>query len=215
MVPKLLGQHHCSPPPTPALMAAWLDSLRKRYSKQYRAMQTELKEAQYFKERKEGYTESMQNDAEREKREKEEAAKKAAEEKAEKERLAAIETRRKELKESLPEEPTSRDAKKVRVRFADGRAEQRRFSADEPLSSIFNWVDAMFEMEREKVTLTTMNGKQTFTWDEETNDKSLADAGLGRMTGFRVSETKESADEESSEGTEDEASSEGTEDEAS
>lgn len=199
MVPKLLAQHHCSPPPTPALLAAWLDSLRKRYSKQFRVMQTEIKEMEFYKERKQGYKDSMKNDAEREEREKVEAAKKAAEEKAEKERLAAIESRRKELKESLPSEPKGGDAKRVAVRFADGRSGQRRFSSDEKISTIFNWVDAMFEMEREKVVLTTMNGKDTFTWDEETHDKSLSDLGLGKMVGFRVSETKETTDEESEE----------------
>ena len=185
-------------------MAAWLDSLRKRYSKQYRIMQTELKEKEFYKERTEGYKESMQNDAEREQREQIEAAQKAAEEKAEKERQQAIEKRRKELKASLPDEPSAGgDAKRVQVRFVDGRSGQRRFSPDESISTVFNWVDAMFDMEREKVTLTTMNGKDKFTWDEETNDKSLSDLGLGKMVGFRVSEIKKEEDEN---GTDEESS---------
>ena len=172
-------------------MAAWLNALRKRHAKQYSAMQKELKEMKWYKERKEGYHDSVQSDVKREEREKEEEEKRLADEEAEKERLEALEKRREELKSSLPEEDTSSDAKKIAVRFPDGRSGQRRFSPDQPLSDIFNWVDAMYEMEREKVVLTTMNGQKTFSWDEETNDQSLDEAGLGRMAGFRVSEKKE------------------------
>eukprot|EP00980_Cylindrotheca_fusiformis_P007795 scaffold1669_cov129-Cylindrotheca_fusiformis.AAC.6 len=191
---KLLAQHHCSPPPTPELMASWLDSLRKRHAKQYLVMQTDLKEAQYSKERREGYSESIKSDIEKKKREKEEAAKRLAEEEAEKARVEALEKRREELRETLPEEDTSKDAKKIAVRFADGRSGQRQFSPNQPVSDLFNWVDAMYEIEREKVVLTAMNGKRSFTWSDEDNYKSLKDSGLGRNTGFRVTEKKEEAD---------------------
>lgn len=148
-------------------------------------MQTVLKELQYFKERKEGYTESKKSDKEREKREKEEEEKRLAAEKAEQERLEELEKRRKGLKEALPEEPKGKDTKKVALRFADGRSGQRRFSPEQPLTDIFNWVDAMYEVERENVILTTMNGKETFEWEEI--GKTLEEAGLGKNTGFRVS----------------------------
>jgi glutamate synthase domain-containing protein 2 len=205
-VPKVIAQHHCSPPPTPALMAAWLNALRKRHAKQYSVMQTELKEVQYYQERKEGYKESVQNDIVRKNQEKEEEAKRAAAEKADKEHQEAIAKRRTELKASLPEEATDKGAKKIAIRFADGRSGQRRFTGDQPLSTVFNWVDVMYEIEREKVILTTMNGKQTFTWDEVENEKSLDEAGLGRMTGFRVAEKKEEEEDKQEEPSEEESS---------
>lgn len=160
-------------------------------------MQNELKEIQYFKERKEGYRDSVKNDVERKEREKEEEAKRLAEEKAEKERQEAIEKRRKELKSALPEEDTSAKAKKIAVRFADGRSGQRRFSPDQPLSVVLSWVDAEYEIEREQVILTTMNGQKTFTWDDETNDKTLEELGLGKMTGLRVTEKQKEQSENS------------------
>ena len=191
IVPKVLAQHHCSPPPTESLMTSWLDALRKRHAKQYNSMLTDLKEAQYFKERKEGYSESVKSDKERKRREKEEEAKRLAEEEEEKQRQEAIVKRRLELKESLPaEEKASNKAKKIAVRFADGRSGQRVFSSDQPIRDVFNWVDAYYEMEREIVVLTTMNGKQSFVWNEEEVDKSLEDVGLGKSTGFRVTEKK-------------------------
>lgn len=176
-------------------MATWLEMLRKRHAKHYVAMQKVVKELQYLKERKEGYAESQKTDKERQKQEKEEEEKRLAAEKAEEERLEALETRRKELKENLPEEAKGNDAKKIALRFTDGRSGQRRFEPTQSLADVFNWVDAMFEIEREKVVLTTMNGKQTLTWDD--NEKNLEEAGVTRTTGFRVSvkETEEKGDE--------------------
>ena len=159
-------------------------------------MQTVLKDLQYFKERKEGYTESKKSDKEKQKREKEEEEKRLNAEKAEHERLKIIEKRREELKESLPDEAKGKDVIKIALRFPDGRSGQRRFSPGQPLTDIFNWVDAMYEIERETVLLTTMSGKQTFEWEEDT--KTLEDAGLGKNTGFRVS-TKDSTESENDE----------------
>ena len=159
-------------------------------------MQTVLKELQYFKERTAGYKDSTKNDKERELREKQEAEKRLAAEKAEQERLEALETRRKELLAALPEEASGKDAKKIALRFFDGRSGQRQFNPGQALSDVFNWVDAMYEMEREKVILTTMNGKNTFTWDDK--DKSLDDLGLGKNVGFRVSIKDDDDDDEAS-----------------
>lgn len=172
-------------------MKAWLHSLRKRHGKLYAKLQKHLKELEYYTERKEGYSESVKNDNERNKREKEEEAQRVANEKAEKERKEVVEARRVELKALLPEEDTSKDAKKVALRFQDGQSGQRQFSPDSSVSDLFNWIDAIFEMEREKVVLTSMNGKITLKWDEETNDRLLKDIGLGRNTGFRASEAQE------------------------
>lgn len=154
-------------------------------------MQTVLKELQYFKERNEGYKDSAKNDKERELREKEEEEKRLAAEKEEQERLDALETRRKDLLAALPEEFKGKDCKKIALRFLDGRSGQRHFNPEQALTDVFNWVDAIYEMEREKLVLTTMNGKQTFTWED--HEKTLEDAGLGKNVGFRVS-TKENDD---------------------
>eukprot|EP00429_Kryptoperidinium_foliaceum_P004954 CAMPEP_0176019992 /NCGR_PEP_ID=MMETSP0120_2-20121206/9673_1 /TAXON_ID=160619 /ORGANISM="Kryptoperidinium foliaceum, Strain CCMP 1326" /LENGTH=581 /DNA_ID=CAMNT_0017353079 /DNA_START=65 /DNA_END=1810 /DNA_ORIENTATION=+ len=205
IVPKVLGQHHCNPPPASSAMSNWLGSLRKRHGKQYMAMQTVLKELQYFKERKEGYLDSAKSDKERQKREAEEEAKRLAAEKAEEERLEALATRRKELKESLPEEPEGNDVKKIALRFADGKSAQRRFRPDQPVVDIFNWVDAHFELEREKVVLTTLNGKQTLEW--EGAEQTLEDAGLGKNTGFRVTVKEDSKEDDKADDDDDSESS--------
>lgn len=162
-------------------------------------MQTDLKEAELYQERQEGYSESVKNDKERKQREKEEEANRLGEAEVEKERLAAVAKRREELRESLPEEDKSKDAKKIALRFGDGRSGLRQFSPNQPMSDLFNWVDAMYEIERENVVLTTMNGKQSFTWEGEGNTKSLMDSGLGKNTGFRVTETKQEPDEKNEE----------------
>ena len=192
IVPKVIAKHHCNPPLSSEAMAQWMNALSKRHAKQYAIMQRDLKEAEYFKERKEGYKESIQSDIERKLREKKEKEERLAKEKAEKERLEALERRRQELLESLPEEPGSdvKDAITMSIRFLDGRSGKRKFTQDTQLSVVFNWVDALFQMEREVVILTTMNGKQTFSWEDTTESNTLKEAGIGRMAGFRVTEKK-------------------------
>jgi len=193
IVPRLLAQHHCSPPPSPELMAQWLNALRKRHAKkEFASMLHDLNEVKLLQERVSGYRDSVKSDKDREEREKEEEQEQLRLEEEEQTRLAEIETRRIELKESLPEEPlkTTEGVVTIALRFADGRASQRRFQSDTELGTIFNWVDAMYTMEREKITLTTMNGQKTFQWNEEDRTKTLQEAGLGRMTGLRVMETK-------------------------
>jgi UBX domain len=198
VAPKVLAQHHCSPPPSKEAMAQWMNELRKRHSKQYAIMQKQVLELQLFKERKEGYRESVQSDVERKIREAKEEAERLAKEKAEKERLEALERRRAEFVKDLPEEPGPkvRDAITLSVRHNDGRSEKRRFAKDTELDVLFNWVDATFKVEREKVILTTMTGKQTFSWEDASEKKNLKEAGLGRMVGFRLLEKVEETKEE-------------------
>ena len=182
-------------------MASWMNALRKRHGKQYQSMQTMYKENQYALERRDGYIDSVQSDTERKLKEAKEEAERKKKEVKEAARQAGIDARRQELKDSLPEDLTSGDnVKKIKLTFADGRSGLRGFASDQPLSVVFNWVDAMFETEREKVVLTTLNGKQTFSWNEEDIEEiTLEDSGLKKMTAFRVSlsETneKESKDE--------------------
>lgn len=177
-----------------------MNELRKRFSKQYAAMQLEMREAQLLQERREGYKSSVQSDTERKLREKKEEAERLAKEKIEKERLDALEKRREEFLQSLPEPPGPevKDAITISIRCSDGRTEKRRFESDVQLSLVFNWADATFKMEREVTILTTMNGKQTFSWDDASEEKSLKEAGLGRMVGFRVTEKKEEGKDEGS-----------------
>jgi len=193
IAPKVLAQHHCNPPLKAESMASWMNALRKRHGKQYEVMQTELKELQLYKERQEGYIDSVQSDNERKLKEAQEEADRKAKEVAEAARQAEIDARRQELRQSLPEDMKGgNNVKKIALRFSDGRTSQRGFSSDQPLTVLFNWVDAMFEIERETVVLTTLNGKQTFAWEGDDITTTLEDAGLNRMTALRVSQaTKE------------------------
>jgi len=191
MVPKILAQHHCNPPLQAESMASWMNALRKRHGKQYQKMQTDLTELKLYKERKEGYIDSVQSDNERKLKEAKEEAERKAQEIKEAARQAEIDARRQELQESLPEDvKKGNNVKKIALRFPDGRSGQRGFESDQPLSVVFDWVDAMFEIERETVVLTTLNGKQTFSWndDQTKSGKTLEDAGLNKNTAFRVSE---------------------------
>ena len=171
-------------------MSSWMNALRKRHGKQYIQMQTDVKEMKLYQERKEGYIDSVLSDKQRKAKEAKEEAERKAQEVKEAARQAEIDARRIELAQSLPEDvKKGNDVKKVALRFADGRSGQRGFSSDQPLSVVFNWVDAMFEVERETVVLTTLNGKQTFSWDdadETKKNQTLAEAGLNKMTAFRV-----------------------------
>mmetsp|Transcript_16391 Transcript_16391/g.23121 ORF Transcript_16391/g.23121 Transcript_16391/m.23121 type:complete len:539 (+) Transcript_16391:95-1711(+) len=207
IVPQVLSQHHCNPPPNSEKMAVWLNTLRKRHAKQYASMQLEKQEMEYFKERQKGYASSVESDLQREEDEKNAELERLAKEKEEKKRLEEMKSRRKELKESLPEEPDKdiEGVMTIALRFTDGNSGRRRFAPDTPVSVLFNWVDAMFEMERETVVLTTMNGKKTFNWDDD-DETILSDTGLGKMTGLRVSqkEAEEDGEDGEIEGEEDE-----------
>ena len=190
LVPRLLAQHHCSPPPTPESMAAWLNALRKRHASQFASMQHELKEVQMFKERQQGYRGSVQDDLKRQEQEQRAEEERLAKAAAEQTRQDGLTQRREELAASLPDEPPKETSFTIALRFPNGNAGQRRFEPATPLVTVFNWVDAMYGMERELVVLTTMNGQKAFTWDD-IGRLTLQDAGLGRMTGLRVSEKVE------------------------
>lgn len=196
MVPRLLAQHHCSPPPSAETMAAWLNALRKRHAKQYTTMQTELREFELFRERKEGYKDSVKADIENKKREEREEAERKAKEEAEKKRTEELRQRRLTLEENLPDEPDKNDTttKTVALRLPDGRTSQRRFPGDTPLETVFGWVDVTFEIEQETVALTTMNGKLSFSWEDR--EVTLEESGLPKMAGLRVTVKKDKEDDE-------------------
>eukprot|EP00550_Attheya_septentrionalis_P008426 CAMPEP_0198284264 /NCGR_PEP_ID=MMETSP1449-20131203/3757_1 /TAXON_ID=420275 /ORGANISM="Attheya septentrionalis, Strain CCMP2084" /LENGTH=518 /DNA_ID=CAMNT_0043981257 /DNA_START=270 /DNA_END=1826 /DNA_ORIENTATION=- len=201
VVPRLLSRHHCNPPPSAESMGAWLNAIRKRHGKQYVAMQHELRETRLFQERHEGYKSSVESDLQREKEEKEKELERLAKEKALEEEQKALEERRLELQASLPDEPTSNSKASgiitIALRFSDGRTGQRRFLSDTDVNVVFNWVDCTYKMEREKIVLSTMNGKNSFQYEENPEEEdgvsgvTLKSVGLPRMTGLRVTETKE------------------------
>ena len=180
--PRVLAQHHGNPPPNPTAMAAWLSSLRKRHGKQYAVMQHQKREAELYVERQKGYADSQVEDRVREIQTQREEEERLAKEQAEKERKAAMEKRRKELAGSLPEEPEAGGDGVVTIalRFADGRRGQRRFDGDEDMATVFNWVDGMFGMERERVELSTMTGQKKFVWGD-------VEGGLQQMQPFVTS----------------------------
>ena len=209
IVPRVLAQHHCNPPPNSGSMAKWLNALRKRHAKQYANMQLERKELALFKERKEGFKASLEDDKRREQEEAMEAQRKAEEEARKKAHEEMIKKRRVTLLESLPEEPAagSSDVVTIALRFTDGTTGKRRFENETEVGQIFNWIDAMFKVERECVNLMTMNGQQTFNYSED-KEITLRDAGFGKMLALRVIEKSddeedddddESSDEESEE----------------
>jgi len=212
IVPRVLAQHHCNPPPDAESMAMWLNALRKRHAKQYANMQHELKEMELFKERQKGFQSSLKDDRKREEEEKLKEQKAAEEEKARKEREEEVKLRRKELLDALPEEPErgSDGVVTIALRFSDGRKGQRRFESDSLLDDVFNWIDAIFKTERETVELMTMNGTKKFSFGDDDN-LTLEDAGLGKMAALRVIEKQVEdgdGDDEASEGDTDEESEE-------
>ena len=215
ITPRVLAQHHCNPPPSETNMASWLNALRKRHKKQYANMQHEIKEMELFQERTKGYKKSILEDTTREQREKEEEERKQQLEEERREKELALQERRKELLANLPEEPSPASGQNNRVvtialRFTDGKKGQRRFLDTVEMEQVFNWVDAEFELERESVILTTMNGSLSFDYVSVVEEGILLkDSGLGKMAALRVTikvedeEVEENNDESSTDGEED------------
>ena len=219
MAPKLLAQHHASPPPSADMMAAWMNALRKRHAARYVQMQKDVQEVEWYKERKEGYQSSAKLDLERQQREKQLAAEAKALEEREKKQRAALLKRRLQLEEQLPEEPessSSSEIKTVALRLSSSSSSksgqgsskpqqrlQRRFLSDTPLSTVFNWVDVALEMERETIVLTTLNGRNIYSWKDvqpkggdggdttTTATLTLANVGPSKMVGFWVKQRQE------------------------
>ena len=196
LVPKLLAQHHAMPPPPPETMAAWMNALRKRHKAQYTKMQTNVRELELYKERQEGYQSSMVQDTENRQKEAELAAesKRKAEEEAK--HQAEIQERRARLEDELGGE-VSKDtpnSKVLSIRMDSGESHRRRFPHDATIEMVLNWADVQCQVEREKVVLTTLNGKQSFSWDDR-RDATLEEVGLGKMTGFRLGFAKAAAEE--------------------
>ena len=181
-----------------------------------------------MKERSEGYMRSIEEDAIREKKEEEELQRKREEEEKMERRRKEMEQRRGELLENLPEEPENGEGvMTVALRFQSvpsnaAASTQRRFSKNDTMNDVFNWIDATHGLERETIILSTMNGSRSFRYvedkgenDDQEEEKeidggdamiqeenmTLEQAGLGRMTALRVTKmaTEDSGPSESSE----------------
>ena len=216
VIPKLLAQHHCNPPLSSVeTCSSWVSTVRKRYFKQYAKLQFNLKEKQLLLERNANYRQSIVEDGERELREEEERRKKMQEEERERERLEMIQERRKQLLEELREEPP--EGITIALRFqtvssTDPTAStQRKFAKSDTMNTIFNWIDAMHGLEREKIGLCTMNGSRNFVYDDG-EDLTLEEVGLGKMTALRVLEREVEKEDGSGDDEEEDASSDDGED---
>jgi UBX domain len=210
MVPILLAQHHCTPPPDGSKLATWLQKLRQRSGKYYVTLQKQRQELLWQQERVKEYQKSIQSDVELNDRRLREALEQQRLKEEEERRLQRVLERRKQFLELLKEVTVS-DADSnekgvsgpittVALRFGDGRTGTRRFTSSATIQDIFHWVDAEFGMECETVLLQTMNGKRTFEWQTK-NDSGLqvklSDAGLGKLFGLRVTTTTSSAEQPS------------------
>eukprot|EP00956_Cyclotella_meneghiniana_P016856 scaffold26996_cov49-Cyclotella_meneghiniana.AAC.3 len=207
VLPKLLAQHHCNPPPsTVDAMSSWVTTVRKRHLRDFAKLQFDRKERILHQERSMGYKQSIVEDINREQREAMELAKKQKQEEAEIKRMEEIQRRRLVLLENLPEEPQDGEVITIALRFGDNvsscdleASTQRKFRMEESVNTVFNWMDAVHGLERERMTLSTMNGSKSFVYvnedkevvdDDEEGERSLSleEAGLGKMTALRVSE---------------------------
>jgi len=185
-------------------------------------LQHDRKERILLRERSEGYKRSIVEDRQREEKEELELKKIQEEKEREEERLKKIEERREELLQNLGEEPKNgEDVITIALRFTNvsstnnESATQRRFIKSDTVNAVFNWIDAMHGLERERISLTTMNGSKSFVYVEEKDSEkkeveeetaeqgdviTLEEAGLSKMTALRVCLAIPDADKSASEG---------------
>lgn len=195
-------------------MSSWITSIRKRHIRDYAKLQHERRERMYLNERRDGYQRSVVEDTVREEKEKEEQRKRMEKEEVERKRMEGILARRVVLLENLPEEPEndsgdgSGSIVTIALRFQDATLssgvgkttgdsltqQQRRFNKSDTMNDVFNWVDGVHGLEREKIRLSTMNGSKMFVYVDESEEedgegvRTLEEVGLGKMTALRVTE---------------------------
>lgn len=200
ILPKVLAQHHCNPPPTEASLASFLTALRKRHSSQIKTMRAQVREAELYAERKSNYQQSIESDALRKKKEIEAAEKQKA--KIEKEKLhdQKIKERREKFIEFFKQQPeppaNEENVITVALRLADGRNGQRRFRPHDNMKTIFNWIDGFFEWDQDCLMVTTMRGDKKLEY-KDCSEMTIGDyAGVStNMLGLRISFKKEENDQ--------------------
>lgn len=202
ILPKLLAQHHCNPPPSPTSLSSFLSALRKRHSAQIRTMRTQLREAEFHAERRSNYAASLTSDTQRTADEAHARVEVTRRQEEEQRRLEAVEARRQESRESLGEEPAVADGVvTIALRFADGRSGQRRFRVGDDAALLFRWVEGHFDWDRERTAVTDMRGDHELVWtDCDGKTKSVGDyVGVDSTAlALRVSLTKEQEEEDGS-----------------
>lgn len=187
LVPQMLAQHPCNSPLTPKSVATWLNEVRKKHAIFYAKMQRHQKEQEVAAERQQGFSSGIKSKKEREVRVARQKAERLEKERLERIRKEELRKRRVELTESLPKEPQKGESlsKTISLRLPNGKAYQRRFFSQDTIGDVFNWADVMSETDRETFTLTTLNGKSSFSWEED-NEQTLAESGLQKMIGLRL-----------------------------
>jgi hypothetical protein len=185
ITPRILAQHHCGPPPSsPESMSAWANAVRLRHLREYARLRHARTESRLTKERTEGYASSIQDDAMREAGERARREEEEREREGERMRLGRLEDRRAGLLAGLADEPPAGAAADgivtIALRFAmpgggspppGGNVARRRFVAREAtVNDVFDWIDAKFGYERERLVLTTMNGSRRFVYVDVDDD---------------------------------------------
>ena len=121
-------------------------------------------------------------------------------------RLQQIQYRRDAFKKALQDEPepdvnvNGENVITVALRLADGRNGKRRFLSTDRMEFVFDYVDAMFEWDRERLLITSMRGDYKLEYSEhDKKDLTIGEyAGNSsvKMLGLRISLQKEVQDEE-------------------
>jgi hypothetical protein len=164
-----------------------------------------MRESQQAQERVSNYQGSVLADQTKKQRQEQERLEKLNRERAQQQNMEKVRRRRVQLLAALPDEPpaTNSAVTTVALRFiSNGQTSQRRFDASTTrLVDIFNWIDAVFEVEREHIVLQTMNGQETYDWitcqssqnHGDTSDDAapsttptLLDMKWGKMRALRV-----------------------------
>ncbi|GMH80031.1 hypothetical protein TrST_g2829 [Triparma strigata] len=198
---KMLSQHHCAPPPDSEAMVPWLKALRKRYGKIIKAMKVANDEENFAREREEGFVKSKKQDQKRKKEEEERKERKRREEAEEAERQLALKERRVQFLASLPIEPPAGEGTTTLSVQYGSKKEKRRWENSASVEDVFNWIDAEFDVEREKVKLSSANGAKSFLFEEDASTV-LSSCGLPKMAGMRLEDIKMMDDKDEDEGDE-------------
>ena len=190
ITPRILAQHHCGPPPlSPESMSAWANSVRLRHLREYARLRHARTESRLMRERTEGYASSIQDDAMREAGERHRREEEEREREEERTRLGRLEVRRAGLLAGLADEPPAGATPDggvvtIALRFAmpgcgsppGARESRRRFAAREAtVNDVFDWIDATFGYERERLALSTMNGSRRFAYVDVVDDGDVGD----------------------------------------
>lgn len=136
---------------SPKRLRAWLSSTCKRFSNELAEDAKVAGDRSLVQEISSEFSSGLAADLERERREAEarEAAKQAAEEERREEVRRAKETeRRQELRKSIGQEPApGPGVVSLAVRLTDGKRLRRRFHEEDPFRRVFEWLDAMAELD--------------------------------------------------------------------